>query len=107
MSHAHPLGVHLFECVCSHKPASEEIILDIRSEYMCMCGFDVIFRWLFSAARSKLVMSSLMQPHTATETQEIREPVIPESDYPPYSSEKIHVYLIIIKLCKEEKKIQK
>lgn len=42
MSHAHPLGVHLFECVCSHKPASEEIILDIRSEYMCMCGFDVI-----------------------------------------------------------------
>lgn len=52
-------------------------------------------------------MSSLMQPHTATETQEIRESVIPESDYPPYSSEKIHVYLIIIKLCKEEKKIQK
>lgn len=45
-----------------------------------------------------------MQPHTATETQEIRESVIPESDYPPYSSEKIHVYLIIIKLCKEEKK---
>lgn len=38
----HTPSVYICFSVCSHKPASEEIILDIRSEYMCMCGFDVI-----------------------------------------------------------------